>query len=109
MHTPRNKEHRDLTRATLFVLFLVLLLIITIFINPNNEDSKEKAYRAKVKNFIDGETLICSISPFKYSVNYQVSKGRGWSIERHSFTKGDMLISIDECQNSSITTKGESR
>jgi len=49
MHASKSKEDRDFIKAALFVLFLVLLLIITIFINPNNEDSKEEAHKAKVK------------------------------------------------------------
>ena len=108
MHASKSKEDRDFIKAVLFVLFLVMLLIITIFTNPNNEDSKEEAHKAKVKMFMDGETFICSTSAFKYSVKYQVSKQRGWSIQGQSIAKGDMLIDIDECQNNSTTpTKGE--
>ena len=109
MPASKSKENRDFIRAMMFVLLLVLLLIVMIFVNPNNEESKEAAYKAKVKTFMDGGTLICSVSPLKYSVNYQVSKGRGWSVESHSFAKGDMLININECQKSSITTKGEEK
>ena len=108
MHASKSKEDRDsIIAAVIFVLLLVLLLIIAIFINPNNEDSKEEANRAKEKMFHDGETLLCSISMFKHSVKYKVSKGRGWSIEGHSVSKEDMLIDIDECQKESINIKGE--
>lgn len=108
MNASSNKEDRYLVKSALFVLLLVLLLIITIFIDPNDEKSKEEVRKAKVKMFADGETLICSVSPLKYSVKYQVSKQRGWSIQGQSVAKGDMLIDINECQNiSTLTTKGK--
>lgn len=109
MHASKNQERKDFIKATLLVLFLLLVFIFIVLKNPNNEDSKVAAVKANIKSFNDGETLICGTSVFKYSVNYQVSKSRGWSIERHSFAKGDMLIDINECQKSSVTTKGEER
>jgi hypothetical protein len=103
----KNKEDRYLIKSALFVLLLLLLLTIKIFIDSNDDVSKEEAYKAKLKMFMDGETLLCSVSPLKYSVKYQVSKQRGWSIQGQSVTKGDMLIDINECHNSTLTTKGE--
>ena len=110
MHASKNQERKDFIKAALLVLFLLLVFTFMILKNPNNEDSKVEAVKANIKSFNDGETLICGTSVFKYSVNYQVSKNRGWSIERHSFAKGDMLIDINECQNSSVamtTKKGD--
>ena len=107
MNASKNKEDRDFIKAVIFVLLLVLLLIVTIFIDPNDDESKEEVHKAKVKMFMDGETLICSVSPLKYSVKYQVSKGRGWSIEGESIAKGDMLIDINECQKKSTTPTKE--
>ena len=109
MHASKNQERKDFIKAALLVLFLLLVFIFIVLKNPNNEDSKVAAVKANIKSFNDGETLICGTSVFKYSVNYQVSKSRGWSIERHSFAKGDMLIDINACQNSRVamTTKKE--
>jgi hypothetical protein len=104
--TNKDQEGKDSIKGILLLLFLLLVFIFMFLNNTDNEDSKEEVVKANVKMFNDGEALICSTSPFKYSVKYQVSKSRGWQIQRDSFAKGDMLIGSGACNKSLPITKG---